>query len=98
MVQATLGTSNLVLAVLMPCGLQPQGEEIKKLQKGDITDFLIKLVAPKFSISAPTFFSDAPSVITSTRKPHLQISSQSCHLAAILNKNSLQEHTPAVEP
>jgi hypothetical protein len=40
-----------------------QSDMLMQLQKGDLTDFLVKLVKPNFSISAPTFFLDSPAVI-----------------------------------
>lgn len=41
-----------------------QGESLKKLQSGDLTDLLVKLVSPKTAITAPVFFNNAPAVIT----------------------------------
>jgi hypothetical protein len=46
--------------------MQKTGAAFQKLQHGDVTDFLVKLVSPNVQISKPVFFSSAPAVLTDT--------------------------------
>jgi hypothetical protein len=46
--------------------LKTQAEEWKKLQSGDLTDLLIKLVSPNIQIDAPVFFSTSSDLLASS--------------------------------